>query len=304
MPAKGTLFVIATPIGNLGDMTERALDTLRACDRVLAEDTRRTRQLLAHFHIMGKPVDRFDAHATERDAARVLDQLSAGAQVALVTDAGTPAVSDPGEALVEAAIDVGVRVVPIPGASAVLAALVASGMLGVLGAASAVSSGPVAPQAMARCGGFRFVGFLPRSGTARREAVALVCQTPEAVVLFESPHRTRAALRDLADATPSRRACVARELTKVHEEFVRGTLESLAADPREWLGEIAIVLGAHTPEEREARVDDDAIDARIDEAIARGEHARALAERLAAWSGRPKRELYARVIGRKDRKEK
>jgi 16S rRNA (cytidine1402-2'-O)-methyltransferase len=280
MPA-GTLFVVATPIGHLGDVSARSVETLRGCDRVLAEDTRRTRQLLSHLGIAGKPVERFDAHAGPADVARAVERLAGGEQIALVTDAGTPGVSDPGEALVEAAIAAEVRVVPIPGASAVLAALVASGLAG--------------------DGRFRFVGFLPREGSTRRDAVALVCATPETVILYEAPSRTAATLRDLADATPDRHACVARELTKVHEEMVRGTLAELAADEREWLGEIAIVLGPHAPASREAAIDDAALDARIDEALARGEHARTIAEKLAAWSGRPKRAVYERVIARKGR---
>jgi 16S rRNA (cytidine1402-2'-O)-methyltransferase len=276
----GTLFVVATPIGHLGDLTLRAIDTLKACDRVVAEDTRRTRALLAHLGIVGKHLDALHAHSTERDVTRATEQLLAGEKVALVTDAGTPSVSDPGTALVEAAIRVGVTVVPVPGASAVLAALVASGLAG--------------------DGRFRFVGFLPRDGTARHEAVARVCATAETVVLFEAPSRTSATLRDLAAATPERSACVARELTKVHEELVRGSLAQLAADEREWRGEVAIVLGPYRPESRDA-VDDDALDARIDAELASGAHAKTVAERLAAWSGRPKREVYARVLSRKGR---
>jgi 16S rRNA (cytidine1402-2'-O)-methyltransferase len=279
----GTLFVVATPIGNLDDITQRAVDTLRACDRVLAEDTRRTRQLLTHLGISGKRLERLDAHATERDLSHFVERLSAGERLALLTDAGTPVVSDPGDALVKAAIHADLPVVPIPGPSAVLAALVASGM--------------------ADAGRFRFMGFLPRDGRARRDAIAVVCETPETVIVFEAPSRTRATLRDLADATPERRGCVARELTKVHEEFVRGTLRELADDPRDWLGEIALVLGSHATEEREARIDSEMVDARIDEALARGEHLRTIAERLAAWSGRPKRELYARVVARKGPRE-
>ena len=120
-------------------------------------------------------------------------------------------------------------------------------------------------------------------------------------MLFESPNRTSATLRELADATPARNACVARELTKLHEEFVRGTLQALAGDSREWMGEIAIVLGAHAPAERDAQLDDATLDARIDEGLARGEHARTIAEKLSAWSGRPKRDLYARVLTRRKR---
>ena len=276
----GELHVVATPIGNLGDLTLRAIDVLRACDRVAAEDTRRTKQLLAHLGIEGKRLERLDAHASARDVARIVGALRAGESVALVTDAGTPGVSDPGGAVVEAAIAAGVRVVPVPGASAVLAAVAASGLAG--------------------DGRFRFVGFLPREGSARRDAVAGVCATPETVVLFEAPGRTRATLRELAEATPERGACVARELTKVHEELARGTCASLAALEREWIGEVAIVLGPHDPAERTASVDDAALDARIDDALRRGEHAKVVAEKLAAWSGRPKREVYARVVERKN----
>jgi 16S rRNA (cytidine1402-2'-O)-methyltransferase len=190
-------------------------------------------------------------------------------------------VSDPGETLVAAAIASGARVVPIPGPSAVLAGLIASGLAG--------------------DGRFRFVGFLPRDGTARREAIGTVCDTPETVVLFEAPSRLNATMRDLADATPGRRACVARELTKLHEELVRGTCAEIAADDREWLGEIAVVLGPHVPADRTVAVDDAALDARIDEALDRGEHAKSAAERLAAWSGRKKREVYERLLQRKNR---
>jgi 16S rRNA (cytidine1402-2'-O)-methyltransferase len=281
MATLGTLFLVATPIGNLGDLTARAIETLRGCDRVVAEDTRRTRQLLSHLGIAGKPLERLDAHAGEHDVARVVAQLARGERVSLVTDAGTPGVSDPGEALVLAAIAAGATVVPIPGASAVLAAIVASGLAG--------------------DGRFRFVGFLPRDGAPRREAIALVCETPEAVVLFEAPSRVRPTLRELADATPERGVCVARELTKVHEEFVRSSCAALATDERVWIGEIVLVLAAHVPEDRTARVDDAALDARIDEALSRGDHARTVAERLAAWSGRPRRQVYERVVERKKR---
>ena len=275
----GTLYVVATPIGNLGDVTLRAIDVLKTCHRIAAEDTRQSKKLLSHLGISGKPVDALHAHSSERDVAKVVDALAAGESVALVTDAGTPSVSDPGDAVVKGAIAAGIRVVPIPGPSAALAALVASGLAG--------------------GGGFRFIGFLPREGTARHEAIGRVCETPEPVILFESPERTTATLRELAEATPDRAACVARELTKLHEELVRGTLATLAADRDSWRGEIAIVLGAWQPEEREATIDDAALDERIDRELAAGTHSKTIAERLAAWSGRPKREVYERVVSRK-----
>jgi 16S rRNA (cytidine1402-2'-O)-methyltransferase len=277
----GILSIVATPIGNMGDVSARAAETLRTCDRVAAEDTRRTRGLLTHLGIAGKPIDALHAHSTEEDVARLVEKLEEGQHVALVTDAGTPVVSDPGGEVVRAAIARGVRVVPVPGPSAVLAALAASGL--------------------ATDAGFRFVGFLPRDGVARAEAVARVCETPEPVVIYESPNRTKATLAELAEATPERSACVARELTKLHEELVRGTCAELAALEREWVGEVSIVLGAHAPGARQAAVTDEALDARIDEELARGLHAKTVSERLAAWCGRPKREVYERVVARKRR---
>jgi 16S rRNA (cytidine1402-2'-O)-methyltransferase len=252
---------------------------MTACDRVAAEDTRRTRQLLSHLGIEGKPLDAIHAHSTERDVARLVERLVAGASVALVTDAGTPAVSDPGDALVKAALCAGVHVVPVPGPSAVLAALVGSGL------ATGV--------------GFRFVGFLPRDGAARRDAVAALCSTPEPVVFFESPERTTATLQELAALMPTRAACVARELTKVHEEIVRGTLSALAVNRDAWRGEIAIVLGSWAPDTREETISDDAMDARIDTELDSGAHAKTIADAIAAWSGRPRREVYERVVRRK-----
>lgn len=276
--ARGTLYVVATPIGNLGDITLRAIEVLKVCPRIAAEDTRQTKKLLSHLGISGKHLDALHAHSTERDVARMIEALDGGESVALVTDAGTPIVSDPGDALVKGAISAGVPVVPIPGPSAVLAALVASGLGGA---------------------GFRFLGFLPREGTARHEAIATACATPEAVILFESPERTASTLRELAEATPERPACVARELTKLHEEIVRGTLSTLATNRDAWRGEVAIVLGAWAPDAREATVDDAALDARIDRELAAGIHSKTIAERLSAWSGRAKRDVYERVVSRK-----
>ena len=276
---KGILSVVATPIGNLDDVSARAIDTLRSCDRIAAEDTRRTRALLTHFAIAGKPLDSLHAHSSDEDVARIISHLEDGEHVALVTDAGTPLVSDPGSEVVRAAVLAGARVVPIPGASAVLAALSASGL--------------------ATDSGFRFMGFLPRDGVARAQAIARACDTPEPVVLFEAANRTSATLRELATATPGRAACVARELTKIHEEITRGSLEELAALDREWRGEVALVLGAHDPHAREEAIDDAAIDARIDNELARGLHAKTIAERLSAWSGRAKRDVYERVVARK-----
>ncbi len=279
----GVLYVVATPIGNLGDITARAIETLRRADRIVAEDTRRTRALLSHLGIAGKPIERLDANASPADVARLGDRLAAGESLALCTDAGTPVVSDPGTALTRAAVAAGAEVVPIPGASAVLAAIAASGLVE---------------------GGFRFFGFLPREGAERREALSRVRDTPEAVVLFEAPQRCAATLAELGQAMPARAAAVCRELTKVHEEVLRGALADLAraAADREWLGEITLVLG---PAEAGAAApvwSDEEIDRRIDAGLGAGRRAKDVADELAFETGLPRRELYARVVSRRPRR--
>lgn len=276
--AAGVLYVVATPIGHLGDLSARAVETLSRASRIAAEDTRRTRGLLTHLGL-SKPIERLDAHASEHDVTRVVEQLKAGEDIALVTDAGTPVVSDPGTDLVRAAVAKGVRVVPIPGPSAVLAALVASGLSG---------------------GSFRFLGFLPRKGPDRRDALETVRSTPEVVVLFESPERTAETLGDLARIMPTRRCVVARELTKLHEEFVRGTIDELAKSlsERELLGEVTIVIGPRVNDEPLAMTDED-VDRLIDTELGKGRRPRDVADEVALVSGRSRRDVYGRVLGRK-----
>jgi 16S rRNA (cytidine1402-2'-O)-methyltransferase len=274
----GSLFIVATPIGNLSDITERAVATLREADCVFAEDTRRTRALLTHLGIAGKPLHTLNAYATGAEIDRVLGRIDAGENVAIVTDAGMPAVSDPGTALVRAAAEHGIAVVPIAGPSAVTAAIAASGLV---------------------TSGFWFAGFLPRKGHARSSAIARIAATPDAVVIFESPQRLTATLRDLASVTPERAGVIAREMTKVHEEFVRGTLAELAAMSREWVGEITVVLGPDSAARADESVTDEELDRRIDDEIARGTPSKSIAERLSAWSGRPRRDVYERVVRRR-----
>jgi 16S rRNA (cytidine1402-2'-O)-methyltransferase len=219
--------VVATPIGNLEDITLRALRTLREADAVLAEDTRQTRKLLER-HGISVPLRACHAHSPPEVIAGLVDELRNGARLALVTDAGTPLVSDPGAPLVAAAAAAGVRVEPIPGPSAVLSALSVAGM---------------------RCDGFRFVGFLPRSGPRRREALRRIADDPLTTVLFEAPARTARTLADLAAACgPGRRAALCRELTKVFEEVARGTLATLAARAEAGVrGEVTIVVEGRGP---------------------------------------------------------
>jgi 16S rRNA (cytidine1402-2'-O)-methyltransferase len=273
------LFVVATPIGNLGDLGARAADVLRKAELVLAEDTRRTRALLAHLGAGKKPVVRVDAHAEPRRIERLLDSLGAETTVALVTDAGVPGVSDPGALIVRSAAARGIEVIPIPGASALTAAIAVSGLV----------EGP-----------FSFLAFLPRHGKKRRLALERIQASAEPLVLFEAPARIAETLKELAALCPARPAVLCRELTKLHEETLRGTLFELAALERQWLGEVTLVLGAEEREAREVAGDPTVTDEEIASRLAKGAHPRDLSAELAARLGIPRRLAYARVLAVRD----
>ena len=229
-----TLYIVSTPIGNLEDVTIRALGVLRDVERVYAEDTRRSRVLLDR-HGIGTPLRSLHEHNEAARTGEILDLLRQGSKVALVSDAGTPLVSDPGARVVRAAIDEGCRVVPVPGASAVLAALVASGL---------------------DASRFTFLGFLPRKASARQAELDAISGAVVATVLFEAPGRLTGLLSELAQAVgPERVVAVARELTKLHEDVFRGTLaEALAYyQERPPKGEVTVVLGPPDDEERARR---------------------------------------------------
>ncbi|HET9551715.1 MAG TPA: 16S rRNA (cytidine(1402)-2'-O)-methyltransferase [Anaeromyxobacteraceae bacterium] len=219
---RGTLYVVATPIGNLGDLSPRAAEVLRAVDAVAAEDTRRTARLYAHLGASAPTMLSLPAFDERGRVQAVVSRLEAGQAVALCTDAGTPGVSDPGAALVEAAWACGARVVPVPGPSAALTALSASGL---------------------PADRFFFAGFLPRKGGGRAEQLGFLAGLPATLVLYEAGNRTAATLADLAEALGDRPAAVGRELTKLHEELLRGRLTELAARlSGEVKGEVTIVV--------------------------------------------------------------
>ena len=274
--APATLFLVPTPIGNLGDITFRAVDTLRSAHRIVAEDTRRTRKLLSHLGIDAHKLYRLDANANTHDLDRVVRWMTDGDTVALATDAGTPSVSDPGQALVKRAVEANIPVVSLPGPSAVTTALAASGLV----------DGP-----------FSFLGFAPRSQGELANFMANLADHLEPCILFDAPHRVHKTLQAIAETMPSRSVVVARELSKIHEELVRGTALEVAMLDREWVGEITLVLGPWDDEHRES-VSDAEVDARIDAELASGSHTRSVAGIVAAWSGRSRREVYARVIER------
>lgn len=271
----GTLYLCATPIGNLEDMTPRALRMLQEADLIAAEDTRHTLQLLNHFDIKGRLV-RYDEHSKEKQGAYLLEQLLEGKSIALVSDAGFPGIADPGEALAHDAIAQGVRVVPVPGANAALCALIGSGL-------------PTYP--------FFFGGFLPKSKRNRREQLELWQHIPATMILYEAPHRIVEVLKDILACWGDRPLAAARELTKLHEEFYRGTVSGCLS----WLeensprGEFCLVLGAGdgkaaTEEQQLEPLDE------VRRLMAEGVDKKSALAQVAKKRKIPKRELYNQLI--------
>jgi 16S rRNA (cytidine1402-2'-O)-methyltransferase len=272
--AGGVLYVVATPIGNLEDVTLRALRVLREVDVVAAEDTRRTRVLLAH-HGIDRPLVSYHDAVERTRAPRLVQQMRDGRSVALVSDAGTPGIADPGYHLVRAAVAAGIPVVPIPGASAVAALVSVAGV----------------PSER-----FAFEGFLPSRSAARRERLRALAGDGRAMVFLEAPTRLAACLADLEAELGDREAVLGRELTKLHEECVRGPLSALrrhvaAMDPVR--GECVLLVTGATKAAPAATID---VDARIRTLRAEGLGTREIAARLAHETGRTRRECYQRVL--------
>ena len=270
----GILYVVATPLGNLEDVTLRALRVLREVALIACEDTRRTARLL-QAHGIATPTTSYFEHNERWKGDRVLDALRRGQSVALVSDAGTPGISDPGYRLVRDARAKGLPVVPIPGPSAAVAALSVSGL----------------PTDR-----FLFVGFLPSRAGARRKALADLASTRETLVFYESPVRVVAALEDMKAAFGDREAFLCREATKVHEEYTRGTLSSIAAllgARREVKGEVVLVV-AGAPEE--AAAPQASVAETYAGLVAAGRTRREAVKETARLHGLPAREVYARVL--------
>lgn len=265
----GTLHLVATPIGNLGDVTARAVEVLRAVAFVVCEDTRHSGPWLRSLGVQA-PLLSLPAFAEKERIGGIVSRLEGGEDGALVTDAGSPGISDPGEALVAEAVARGIRVVPVPGPSAVVAALSASGL----------------PS-----GRFHFLGFLPRSGPDRTAVLDEVAGLRATLVLYESARRLGETLADLERALGARRAVVARELTKVHEEFVRGTLSELAARYRDEppLGEVVVLVEGRT---EAGRWSEDEVRAALEAGLGRGERLKTLSSEIARQAGWTSAEVY------------
>jgi len=274
-----TLVLVGTPIGNLGDLSPRAIEALAAADAICCEDTRRTGRLLQHAGVERRPLIVVNDHTEVRATAGILARLALGERVAVVTDAGMPGISDPGERLVRAAVAAGHVVEVVPGPSAAVTALVASGL---------------------PTGRYAFEGFLARKGSGRTARLAELAGERRTTVLYEAPHRLARTLADLAEACgPERQVAVARELTKLHEELWRGSLRE-ACDwvaEREPRGEVVVVLdGVPAP----AEADDDAVEAAVRARLDQGDSPRDAAAVVAVALGVPKRRAYEVAVRLRD----
>ncbi|MBV8161242.1 MAG: 16S rRNA (cytidine(1402)-2'-O)-methyltransferase [Acidimicrobiia bacterium] len=267
----GALVVVATPIGNLGDLSPRAVEALAGADVVACEDTRRTRKLLSHAGIAAPSLITVNDHTEARQVRAVLARLERGERVAVVTDAGTPGISDPGERLVAAASAAGMAIEVVPGPSAAIAGLVVSGL---------------------PTGRFAFEGFLPRRGSGRTERVDALRLEQRTTILYEAPHRVRRTVAELADALgPLRRVAIVRELTKVHEEVWRGTLADAVShlDETEPRGEYVLVLGGAAPR---AEATSDEVTAALRSRLAAGDDKKTATAEVARQLRVPKRTVY------------
>ena len=276
--ARGLLSLVGTPIGNLSDASPRVVETLRSSSVVLCEDTRVTSRLLAHFDVH-VPLRRADENVLARRVPEVMELLDAGEHISFVSDAGMPGVSDPGQRLVDAALDGGHKVEVIPGPSAVVCALVASGL----------------PMEH-----FFFEGFLPRKAGAIATRLGELANIPGALVFYESPHRVAATLAVIAEVFPLRRVALVRELTKLHEEVVRDLSANLAqeiAERDEVRGECVIVVeGPVAGEQTSQQAPALSLDEAIAQGIADGESKSRLAKRLSKELGIPRSEVYDRIV--------
>lgn len=272
------LYIVSTPIGNLADITYRAVEVLGAVDRILAEDTRRTAILLRHYGIR-TPLTSAHAHNEAARAAQLVEWLDAGEEVAVVTDAGTPLLSDPGARIVQRVVEAGHAVVPVPGPSALLAALVVSGL---------------DPEP------FTFYGFVPRSGRERTERLEEIAALPHTSVLYEAPGRLQRLLRELAERCgPDRRVVVARELTKFYETIYRGTSADAAAyyEREPVRGEIVVVVAGRTePPPGAAEAKEEAARILARDLLAEGGRPSAVARELARRLGLPRNQAYDIVL--------
>ena len=269
----GKLYIIATPIGNLEDITYRAINILRAVDIIAAEDTRHTLKLLNHYNI-SKHLISYHRHNEEEKSDDLISKLKEGKNIALVSDAGTPGICDPGEAVIHKSIEEGIQVIPIPGACAFVNALICSGL---------------------NTDTFLFLGFLPLNKKNRKQKLQEIQQSHQTTIIYEAPHKLQATLKDLQEVIGERKIVIARELTKVYEEFIRGNIEEIIEKTKEAKGEMIILIqGAHetTLTEAQELFQNLSLEEHYSYYEKQGLEKKEIVKRMAKDRGVPKNEIY------------
>ncbi|KNZ69183.1 uroporphyrin-III C/tetrapyrrole (Corrin/Porphyrin) methyltransferase [Thermincola ferriacetica] len=278
-PHTGVLYLCPTPLGNLEDITLRVLRLLKECDLIAAEDTRRTIKLLNHY-VIKTPLTSYHEHNEKVKGSKLIQELLAGKNIALVSDAGMPGISDPGQVIVKMALDKGIKVVPVPGASAGITALVASGL---------------------DTGRYVFEGFLPKEKKKRRQILQQLADEERTIILYEAPHRLQTTLEELNRFLGNRKMVLARELTKVHEEFLRGSISEITARlaDKEIKGELCLVIeGAERKQKKddlpvwEGRTLIEQVQVLMKQGLSKKEAIKEVANKM----GKPKREVYNEII--------
>ena len=270
---KGNLYIVATPIGNLEDITLRAIRILKEVDLIAAEDTRHTSKLLNHLEI-SKPMISYHRHNEGERKDILIKELEAGKQIALVSDAGTPGICDPGEEIIKQCIEKNIKIIPIPGACAMINALIASG----------VSTKE-----------FYFLGFLPLNKKTRREKLEEIRNSNQTIILYEAPHKLKNTLKDLSDIVENRKMVLARELTKIHEEYIRGTVGELIEKSEDLKGEIVLIIEGRKKKE-ENKLNDLSLEEHYDFYKKQGWNKKEIIKKIAKDRNVNKNEIYQYFI--------
>lgn len=271
---KGTLYIVATPIGNLEDITLRALRILKEVDLISAEDTRQTLKLLNHFEI-NKPLISYHRHNEETKSDILIEKLQNGENIALVSDAGTPGICDPGEEVIKKAIEKGVNVIPIPGACAMINALIASG----------ISTKE-----------FSFLGFLPLNKKLRKIKLKEIEESNKTIILYEAPHKMKATLEDLKNILKNRKIVLAREITKIHEEFIRKDIEELLKEIDNIKGEMILIIEANEEQNNENKLNELTLDEHYEYYKNQGFDKKEIIKKIAKDRNVNKNEIYMKFV--------
>ena len=270
----GILYVVATPIGNLEDMTLRAIRILKEVDLIAAEDTRNTLKLLNHFEIK-KPLISYHRHNEEIKVDNLIEKLKNGKKIAVVSDAGTPGISDPGEVIVKEAIKNNIEIVPIPGACAAINGLIASGL---------------------DTKEFVFMGFLPLNKKLRKEKLKEIENETKTIIVYEAPHKLKNTLEDLKEILQNRKVVLAREITKIHEEFIRGSIDEIISKSEELKGEMIILLEGAELKEQEDELNDLSLEDHFEFYKKQGIEKKEIIKKIAKDRGVSKNEIYMKFV--------